>query len=42
MNRFVRAISLALMSGVTAEFLLGDQYLQGMAPVGQQIGMLAL
>ncbi|MET0695141.1 MAG: hypothetical protein ABWY56_14500 [Propionibacteriaceae bacterium] len=42
MKTFVRALTLALMSGVTAEFLLGDQYLQGLVPVGQQLGMLAL
>ncbi|QDP96228.1 hypothetical protein FOE78_10225 [Microlunatus elymi] len=33
-------IMLAVLSPLTAEFLLGDQYLSGMAPAGQQIGML--
>ena len=42
MNGFLRALTLAVISAVTAEFLLGDQYLSGMAPAGQQIAQLVL
>ncbi|WP_243062029.1 hypothetical protein [Humibacter sp. RRB41] len=42
MKTFLRSLSLAVASGVTAEFLLGDQYLGGMAPAGQQIAQLIL
>jgi hypothetical protein len=33
---------LAVLSPLTAEFLLGDQYLAGMQPVGQQVAMFVV
>ncbi|GAB3394235.1 hypothetical protein GCM10027568_24480 [Humibacter soli] len=42
MKTFLRTLSLAVASAVTAEFLLGDQYLGGMAPASQQIPQLIL
>lgn len=42
MKTFLRTLSLAVASAVTAEFLLGDQYLGGMAPASQQITQLIL
>lgn len=42
MKTFLRSLSLAVTSAVTAEFLLGDQYLGGMAPIGQQVVQLVL
>ncbi|MHA7985081.1 hypothetical protein ACX9R5_04670 [Rathayibacter sp. CAU 1779] len=42
MKTFLHSLSLAVASGVTAEFLLGDQYLGGTAPAGQQIAELIL
>jgi hypothetical protein len=37
-----RGLTLALLSALTAEFLLGDQYLSGLAGVGQQVAMIIL
>lgn len=42
MKTLLHTLSLALASAVTAEFLLGDQYLNGMASVGQQVAELVL
>ena len=42
MKTFLRTLSLAVASAVTAEFLLGDQYLNGMASLGQQFAQLVL
>src|SRR6185437_15735582 len=42
MKTFLRTLSLAVASAVTAEFLLGDQYLNGMASAGQQFAQLLL
>ncbi|QAY60143.1 hypothetical protein ET475_09165 [Microbacterium protaetiae] len=42
MKTFLQTLSLAVASAVTAEFLLGDQYLGGTAPAGQQIAELIL
>jgi len=39
---FLHTLSLMLGSAITAEFLLGDQYLNGMAPAGQQIAQVVL
>jgi hypothetical protein len=38
----VRSLALAGLSAVTAEFLLGDQYLSGLAGAPQQIAMILL
>lgn len=42
MKSLGRALTLALLSAITAEFLLGDQWLSGAAPLGQQIAELVL
>ena len=42
MKNLLRTFCLALTSAVTAEFLLGDQYLNGMASAGQQFAQLLL
>jgi len=42
MQKFVRYLVLALLSGITAEFLLGDQWLHGIPPTSQQIFELVL
>ncbi|NNC12291.1 hypothetical protein HII28_10430 [Planctomonas sp. JC2975] len=42
MKTLLHSLSLAVASGLTAEFLLGDQYLGGMAPAGQQIAQIIL
>ena len=42
MRPFARALTLAALSGVTAEFLLGDQWLSGAAPIGTQLPELIL
>ena len=38
----VRAVTLAVLSGGTAEMLLGDQWLTGTPGLGQQVGMMLL
>jgi hypothetical protein len=40
--RILRVLSLMILSAVVAEFLLGDQYLFGLAPAGQQVGQLVI
>jgi hypothetical protein len=40
--RILRVLSLMVLSAVIAEFLLGDQYLFGLAPASQQIGQLVI
>jgi hypothetical protein len=40
--RILRVLSLMILSAVVAEFLLGDQYLFGLAPASQQIGQLVI
>ncbi|WP_223691478.1 hypothetical protein [Leifsonia poae] len=42
MRPFGRALTLALLSAVTAEFLLGDHRLAGAAPIGEQLAALVL
>ncbi|AYG03581.1 hypothetical protein [Gryllotalpicola protaetiae] len=42
MRPFARALTLAALSGVTAEFLLGDQWLSGAAPISTQLPELIL
>lgn len=42
MTRILRVLALALLSAVTVEFLLGDQWLGGAAPLGQQFAQLVL
>jgi hypothetical protein len=42
MRPFARALTLAVLSGVTAEFLLGDQWLSGAAPLSAQLPELIL
>lgn len=42
MKTWARSLTLAVSSGITAEFLLGDQYLHGIAPVAQQVSMLVM
>lgn len=42
MRTLLHTICLAVASAVTAEFLLGDQYLSGMAPAAQQVSELIL
>jgi hypothetical protein len=42
MRPFARALTLAALSGVTAEFLLGDQWLSGAAPLSAQLPELTL
>jgi len=42
MKSLLHSLSLALASAVTAEFLLGDQYLSGMPSAGQQVAQLLL
>jgi hypothetical protein len=42
MKTLLHTLCLAVASGVTAEFLLGDQYLGGFEPVGQQVASLLL
>jgi hypothetical protein len=42
MRSLLHALSLALASAVTAEFLLGDQYLNGTPSAGQQVAQLVL
>lgn len=42
MRPFARALTLAALSGVTAEFLLGDQWLAGAAPFSTQLPELVL
>jgi hypothetical protein len=38
----MRILTLALLAPLTAEFLLGDQYLTGPPELGRQLGMFAL
>lgn len=42
MRQFARALALAAFSALTAEFLLGDQWLGGFAPPGTQIAQFVL
>ena len=42
MSTMIRTASLALLSAITAEFLLGDQWLGGAAGAGQQVAQLVL
>lgn len=42
MKTFLKLLSLAVASAVTAEFLLGDQYLGGMGSVSQQVTQFIL
>jgi hypothetical protein len=42
MKQLGRALALCFLSAITAEFLLGDQWLNGAAPLGQQVAELAI
>lgn len=42
MKALARALTLAFLSAVTAEFLLGDQWLSGIPPAGEQIAEVLL